>query len=58
MLKLTQNPLQYLVTTRLTMNSCEAFEDIARQQNTTVATLIRQVLMEWIDGIRKINISN
>ncbi|QSV55842.1 MAG: hypothetical protein HEP80_20245 [Dolichospermum sp. UKL201] len=56
--KLTQNPLQYLVTTRLTMNSCESFEDIARQQNTTVAALIRQVLMEWIDGIRKINISN
>lgn len=56
--KPTQNPLQYLVTTRLTMNYCEAFEDIARQQNTTVAALIRQVLMEWIDGIRTINISN
>ncbi|MBD2280065.1 hypothetical protein [Aphanizomenon flos-aquae] len=44
-----QTFLSSIVATRLTMNYCNGLTDIARQKNTTVAALIRQVLMEWID---------
>ncbi len=50
--------LSSIVATRLTMNYCNGLTDIARQKNTTVAALIRQVLMEWIDGTKTINTSN
>ena len=50
--------LSSIVATRLTMNYCNDLTDIARQKNTTVAALIRQVLMEWIDGTKTINTSN
>jgi|GEM_PF-2769782 len=46
---INKTPLIRIVATRLTMNYCEWFEDIARQQNMTVAALIRQILIEWVD---------